>query len=71
MAVRVTGCPGQIPPVALAVFATVRLGTLAFTEMVSMLLLLHPAELVAVTEYIVAVPGLTTMDGVVAPVLHE
>jgi hypothetical protein len=70
-AVNITVFEGQIPEEALAVFATVRLGTPLLTVMVTCAELTQLDALIAVSVYTVLVVGATTIDEVVAPLLHE
>lgn len=64
-AVKVAEVPLQI--VALATVAV----TVGFTVTITELVLKQPAELVAVTEYVVVTVGLTGWLTVVTPLLHR
>ena len=68
-AVKVAEVPLQI--VALATVAVTVAVTVGFTVTITELVLKQPAELVAVTEYVVVTVGLTGWLTVVTPLLHR
>ena len=71
LAVRITEEEGQTPPDADAVFATVSVGSPLLTVIVTWAEVTQPDALIAEREYTLVAVGVTTIDEVVAPVLHE
>ena len=71
LAVRTTDDEEQTPPVAEAVFATVSEGIPLLTVTVTWAEVIQLDALIAERVYTVVAVGVTTIDEVVAPVLHE
>jgi hypothetical protein len=69
--VSITEEDGQMPPDKDAVFATVSEGIPLWTVIVTWAEVTQPEALIAEREYTPVEVGVTTIEDVVAPVLHE